>query len=285
MNKTIGITGANGFIGQALVKALADKHYNVIAYVRSYPTNKIEGIQYEIFNLEHNYPSTYFSNIDVLIHLAFNFEPTYSEGEDINIKMARFIQQSNIKQKVFVSSFAAAPPITQSYYGITKSTIESLFMTDLIIRPSLVIGNGGLYHRIKTQLQHNRFVPVFKQGNQAIQTIHLDDLINSMIFLIENNKKGIYHLSHPDYVTYKQFMKLVANSINKKIIFVPVPIIFFRLLIKLLSLFSMKGINNDNLAGILNSKIIKIEKEQKEIGIPLTNTETSIQDMAKDKLS
>jgi len=42
MPKTIAITGANGFIGNAFVKALVEKNYQVKALVRALPANKQE---------------------------------------------------------------------------------------------------------------------------------------------------------------------------------------------------------------------------------------------------
>jgi NADH dehydrogenase len=276
MTKTIGITGANGFIGKAIIQAYLDTEHKVIAYVRQYPIQPIEGVQYILFDLGKDYPSDFFKPIDILIHLAFNFKPTFIEGEDINTKMANFIQKSKIPYLVFISSFAAANPITESYYGLTKSKLEKIFSKDIIIRPSLVLGDGGLYNKIQNQLKRLPIVPIFNKGQQTIQTIYIDDLVKSIVILIKNQKKGIYHISHSESIPYKNFMKIVGQSVQKRLLFVPIPIMVLKALIKILARISYPVINKDNLAGILNSKHINSLHDEQEIGFKFLDFKQSI---------
>jgi NADH dehydrogenase len=276
MTKTIGITGANGFIGKAIIQAYLDTEHKVIAYVRQYPIQPIEGVQYILFDLGKDYPNDFFKPIDILIHLAFNFKPTFIEGEDINTKMANFIQKSKIPYLVFISSFAAANPITESYYGLTKSKLEKIFSKDLIVRPSLVLGDGGLYNKIQNQLKRLPIVPIFNKGQQTIQTIYIDDLVKSIVILIKNQKKGTYHISHSESIPYKYFMKIVGQSVQKRLLFVPIPIMVLKALIKILAWISYPVINKDNLAGILNSKHINSFHDEQEIGFQWLDVKQSI---------
>lgn len=276
MIKRIGITGANGFIGKAFLNELINKNYNIVAYVRTFPENPIEGIDYILFDLVKKYPLNLFKDIDVLIHLAFDFKHSKVDSEDVNYNMAKFIQQCEIPYIVYMSSFAAAEPITESYYGLTKSRIESLFLEHLILRPSLVLGDGGLFKRIQNQIKRIPIVPIFNQGNQTVQTIYIDDLVNSTLILIEKNTRGLYHISHSDAITYKNFMKHLAKSVHKSLFFIPISIPLLTLLIKILSWISFLGINKDNLAGILNSKHVNTEREQDEIGLQWLNLEESL---------
>ena len=48
--------------------------------------------------------------------------------------------------------------------------------------------------------------------------IHIDDLVSSIIFLIENNCKGVYNLVAPNPVTSKQFTLTISKILGKKII-------------------------------------------------------------------
>jgi NADH dehydrogenase len=276
MTKTIGITGANGFIGKAIIQAYLGTEHKVIAYVRQHPIQPIEGVQYILFDLGKDYPNDFFKPIDILIHLAFNFKPTFIEGEDINTKMANFIQKSKISYLVFISSFAAANPITESYYGLTKSKLETIFSKDLIIRPSLVLGDGGLYNKIQNQLKRLPIVPIFNKGQQTIQTIYIDDLVKSIVILIKNQKKGIYHISHSESIPYKNFMKIVGQSVQKKLLFVPIPIMVLKALIKILAWISYPLINKDNLAGVINSKHINSLHDEQEIGFKWLDVKQSI---------
>jgi nucleoside-diphosphate-sugar epimerase len=173
MPKTIAITGANGFLGKAFVKALVEKNYHVKALVRKIPIDKFECVSYHLYRLEDDLDKTLFEDVDICIHLAFQFEKQVRNGIDVNIFAIENLKKLNLTQYVFVSSFAAASPVTDSYYGKSKLAVEVFFKDELIIRPALVLGNGGLFGRLQTQLKKTKYVPLLNGGKQIIQTILL----------------------------------------------------------------------------------------------------------------
>ena len=64
----------------------------------------------------------------------------------------------------------------------------------------------------------------FGKGNNFYSWIHIDDIVNSIIFLIDNNKKGIYNLVSPNPVTSKSFVTEIAKAYKTKIFFPSVPV-------------------------------------------------------------
>lgn len=262
MPKTIAITGANGFIGKAFVKALVEKNYRVKALVRKIPVDKQEGVSYHLYRLEDDLDKTLFDDVDVCIHLAFQFEKQEQNGTDINILAVEKLKSLNLSQCVFISSFAAASPVTDSYYGKSKLAVETYFKDDLIIRPALVLGNGGLFGRLKTQLSKTKFVPLLNGGKQIIQTILLEDLVESSIFLIENQVRGIFHIAHSEKVFYKDFILKIAQKLQKEVVFLPIPVFLMKIIVAFFSLFPKPPINKDNLTGLLTSKYIDTTAEQ-----------------------
>ncbi len=262
MPKTIAITGANGFIGNAFVEALVEKNYQVKALVRALPANKQEGVSYHLYHLEDDLDTTIFEDVDICIHLAFQFEKQERNGVDINIFAVENLKKLNLAHYIFISSFAAATPVTESYYGKCKLAIEKFFEEDLIIRPALVLGNGGLFGRLKTQLSKTKFVPLLDRGKQIVQTVLLEDLVESSIFLMENQSKGIFHVAHSDKVLYKDFIVTIAQKLQKSVFFLPVPIWLMKIIVSFLNLFPKPPINKDNLIGLLTSKFIDTTLEQ-----------------------
>jgi nucleoside-diphosphate-sugar epimerase len=85
MPRTIAITGANGFIGKAFVKALVEKNYQIKALVRTIPSCKSEGVSYYLYSLEDDLDKKLFEDVDIFIHLAFQFEKQERNGMDVNI--------------------------------------------------------------------------------------------------------------------------------------------------------------------------------------------------------
>jgi nucleoside-diphosphate-sugar epimerase len=262
MCRTIAITGANGFIGKAFVKALVEKNYQIKALVRTIPSYKFEGVSYHLYRLEDDLDKKLFEDVDIFIHLAFQFEKQERNGMDVNIFAAENLKSLNLAQYVFISSFAAARPVTDSYYGKCKLAVEAFFKDDLIIRPALVLGAGGLFERLKVQLSKTKFVPLLNGGKQIIQTILLEDLVESAIYLIENQAKGIFHLAHAEKVFYKEFILKIAYKLRKELLFLPIPVFLMKIILAFFRIFPQPAINKDNLIGLLTSKYIDTTSEQ-----------------------
>ena len=65
------VTGANGYLGQGIVKQLLDDGAEVIAvdFSLDYVDDRAEKLSVDLFNIEN--PFEYFNNPDVLLHLAW----------------------------------------------------------------------------------------------------------------------------------------------------------------------------------------------------------------------
>jgi nucleoside-diphosphate-sugar epimerase len=213
--------------------------------------------------LEDDLDKKLFEDVDIFIHLAFQFEKQERNGMDINIFAAENLKRLNLTQYVFISSFAAAYPVSDSYYGKCKLAVEAFFKDDLIIRPALVLGAGGLFGRIQTQLSKTKFVPLLNDGKQIIQTILLEDLVKSSIYLIENQAKGVFHLAHTEKLFYIEFILKIAQKLEKELFFLPIPVFLMKIIIAFFQLFPKSPINKDNLIGLLTSKYVDTTFEQK----------------------
>lgn len=65
------VTGANGYLGQGVVKALLDNGHSVVAadFKTNYVNDRAEKMDCDLFSVED--PYTYFGKPDVLLHLAW----------------------------------------------------------------------------------------------------------------------------------------------------------------------------------------------------------------------
>ena len=119
MPKTIAITGANGFIGVALVKALHNDGCRIKAFVHHLPLVKQPGVEYHQYDLCVLPDKELFKDVDILIHLAFHFKQPSKDQPDININAALFLKSLNLSRYILVSSFSASANAL-SYYGRCK---------------------------------------------------------------------------------------------------------------------------------------------------------------------
>jgi len=149
MQIRILIFGASGFIAKALSSHLKDLGYEVIHFSRRsiHKTEKV--IYWELscipqeFELKKN---------DIAIHLAHDFDKKDGASRTLNgtKSLIDYLYSKKIARQYFFSSYSAGEH-SQSIYGKTKFEIEKhihKLNNCVIVRPGLVIGNGGIFKRI-----------------------------------------------------------------------------------------------------------------------------------------
>ena len=225
MNK-IFITGAGGYVGAMLVKELLNKNTFVTAYdlftygdvLENHPNLKI--IKGDIRNKELLKKVIFGHNI--LIHLACisndpSFELDPNLGKEINFDafepMVKIAKDNGIEKFIYASSSsvyglkdekdvteeATLEPLTD--YSKYKAMCEDVLLkyndknfTGTIIRPATVCGYSvrQRFDLVVNILANNAFnkgkIIVFG-GNQLRPNIHIKDMINAYLKIIEADKK------------------------------------------------------------------------------------------------
>src|SRR5262249_528679 len=116
------------------------------------------------------------------------------EARRLNVDGSRGLiedaRQAGVRKIVFLSSMSAVPA-TPSPYGQDKLAVSAMLgpSTDLVIRPGLVLGAGGLFDRLAGFVRRRRLVPVVG-GKQRFQTVLVDDLAEAICQAIERDISG-----------------------------------------------------------------------------------------------
>ena len=228
------VTGANGLLGQAIIKQLLEKKYNVIATGRgpdraevtsSSPTyyksiDITDGAAVENFILEQQ-PS-------VIVHAAAmtqvdQCELHKQECYNINVTATRFIidaAKAVGSRFIFVSTDfifdgrngpykESDEPSPVNYYGSTKMVAEKAVMESgldyAIVRTILVYGivpatgRSNIIGFVRQNLEANQ--PIKMVTDQVRTPTFVDDLARGIILIIEKKGRGIYHLSGDQEMT------------------------------------------------------------------------------------
>lgn len=139
------VTGANGYLGQGIVKHILDNNHFVIA--TDYKVNNIDKRavikECDIFNIAKN-PYDYFEEPDVLLHLAWrdgfvHYSDTHIDDLPKHFKFLKSFAESNVKKLVVMGSMheigffegsikddTPCNPTTQ--YGISKNALRELLL-------------------------------------------------------------------------------------------------------------------------------------------------------------
>lgn len=283
MFKSIIITGANGFIGSALVDFFANKDYQIKALVRNPEVKAKENIHYFKYELGKSLEDeSLFKNANYLIHCAFERFDQQNNSDFINEKGTKDLIELSRKysvKMVFLSSFSAHSE-AESHYGKNKFFLESFFdqQKDIIVKPGLVLGKGGLFSTIYNYIKKASIIPLIGGGHQPVQTIYINDLCKTIESVLIKNLNGTYWVAEPTACSMKKFYTLIAAAQRKKILFIPLPQKPLLYLTKIIETLGLKlPVNSENILGLKNLRSHDTLNDLKILDITLLNARESIE--------
>jgi len=210
----IFITGATGFVGKRLVKAI-DSNIRVLSREKQ-PDYETVVCDFE----KEDIPKSALELIDTVFHIAGFAHDMRNAGEiedlyhkvnvNATVQLAELAVKSNIKRFIFVSSVKAGGSSTcgvcasekdqgdpEGIYGKTKREAELKLlkigkesgMHVSIIRPSLVYGPNvkGNLQLMLSSIKNGWFPPLPETGNKR-SMIHVDDLVRAILLVAEDDR-------------------------------------------------------------------------------------------------
>ena len=244
------ITGATGFIGRALCKAL-HKDYEVIALSRdARRAAKSVGDLAKIIEWDGRTTGSWFQQANgafAIINLAGDNVASgrWNESKKAGILHSRLdssravidvIKQLDKKPTVVILASAIG------YYGSRRDeqldeasttgkgflasvcqrmesfaeNIEALGVRCVVIRTGIVLGPGG--GALARLIKPFRFFlgGHLGSGRQWFSWIHLDDEVAAIKFLLENEQlNGVFNLTAPEPITMKKFCKILGKVLRR----------------------------------------------------------------------
>lgn len=267
------------------MKFFAGNGYKVFAFSRKQPHDLPADAVYIKYDLEEQITEeeSVFAEADYLVHCAYSqFSTENPESDKVNIegtsRLLALSRKYKFKKIIFLSSLSAHSE-ARSHYGKTKLFLESLFDTksDLILKPGMVLGNGGLFKSIEEIIIKNKFIPVIGNGKQPVQSIDIDDLAEIIKIGIEKNISGVYPAAGPEVFVMKELYKAVSAHAGKSNVFVPFPYWCAFLLIFLAKMVNIKlPISKENIIGLKHNKKYDVIKTLNTFGIRFINYKESL---------
>lgn len=215
-------------MGSAIVEALLREGWNVRCASRREPAVARERTTWLPYDLRwHSLPPDFGTSSDVLIHAALDVGK-HGEPSDANVTGTRHLldatRKNGVAHRIFISSFAASSGAA-SRYGIQKRTIEEFFdrRADAIVRPGLVIGNGGLFKALCTHIARGGVVPLIDGGAQPLQTVLDEDLARVIARIAHERAANIFTIAEESPVAYRTFLATIAKEMRAPIRFINIP--------------------------------------------------------------
>jgi NADH dehydrogenase len=285
--KSIIIFGGSGYVGKNLIRSFVKKGFKIIIpYQRQIDEANLrlfgsvgQIIPFHFTSLKNPKLLSVLKNVDICINLKTTWDSKESYLEKsiykFNAELIEIIKEStSIKKFIFFSGLGTERRSTlrNEIISKTEDLISKELKNSIIIRPSVILGNGDQFlSNLLPLFKMSFFIPLFGNGSKKFQPVLIDDIVDFVLNLIDlsNLDERLFELGGPDVFTYKQFYTLIADSMNKKRVLVPVPMSiikpivgigektpFFPLNLEQLSLFDSDNILKNYQKGCVYVKIM-----------------------------
>ncbi len=270
--KNILITGGTGLVGRHLARRLIEKNYNVSLLTRS--PGKVKGYKAYKWDInEHFIDPDAITTANIIVHLAGE---NISSGRWTRVKknkiltsrvegsrlLYEYAQTYGSNLEAFISASAIGFYGTYTSKDILKETdppgkdflarigavweeaawnFANIGKRVSIARTGIVLApDGGIVQRVYPLAKIGVLSPV-GSGKQYFPWIHIDDLVEIYLWMIEGKINGVFNAVAPEFVTFRDFVKALMNGLGKKIIMPNVPAFALKLLFGQMSSIMLYG--------------------------------------------
>ena len=264
--KEILLFGASGQIGRNLIRKLTQNNYKIIAvtrnihragYILKTQANPgyLELVEIKNFNIDKI--EELMNRCSICINLiGILFEKKKDHFKSIHTDLPNLLAQAankiNLDKFIHISALGIEDAFDSKY---AKSKIEGEkkiiknFSNSIILKPSIIYSvDDNFTTRFMKLLSILPIMPLYYSGNTKFTPIHVSDIVNIIYKMVESkNKNIILECIGPETLSFKEIIKILLNSIEKKRLLVPFPTPLAKLSAKLLQLLPQPLLTEDQL--------------------------------------
>ncbi len=260
--KNILITGASGLIGQRLTELLLEKGHHVSHLGRNAKKGTVPSFTWNVER--QSIDSEALNNIDTIVHLAGagiadkrwteqrkreildsrtqSTQLLYNTLKHTNHTIKNFISASaigyygfDLKGELFTEDSPAGKDFLASVTRQWEESIDQLNMLPLRVaklRIGIVLSDkGGALVPMVTPIKFFAG-SALASGKQMLSWVHIDDLCNMFIHLIEHeNLQGAFNGTGPYAVSNEAFTKAIATQLHRPLFLPNVPAFALKLIL------------------------------------------------------
>lgn len=194
------LTGADGFIGSALVEALQGRGHSLTLCVRDvdgasqrWPQHRVIAVDFSIDHTAEDWVRR-LAGVDAVVNAVGIFQERGDQTfADLHVRAPVALFEAcvaaGVDRVVQISALGAgvdAPSGFQRSKHQADVALGRLPVRSTIVRPSLVFAPTGASARWFLQLAALPLVPLPGRGEQCVQPIHRDDLVAAIVTVLES---------------------------------------------------------------------------------------------------
>ncbi len=251
------VTGASGFTGGYLCKALKERGYTVKALVRKNSNRELlEKLDVKLIDGDLSEPNSLrgkIKGVDMVFHLASLYRQqriTKDMFTMVNVEGTRALLEDSIAggvkrfvhcSTVGVQGVITKPPVKEDApynpgtpYQESRVKAEKLVLSyfqkgkldSVVVRPVCIYGPGSKRFLELFQDIYKRNFRMIGKGNTLCHLTYVEDLVAGIILAGESPAAPgqIYNLAGNEYLPLKELVRIVAELFNKPVPKIGIPL-------------------------------------------------------------
>ena len=241
--KQVTVFGGSGFVGRAIVRALAQEGYQIrVACRRIELAERIKTAgdvgQISILRTNLRIPASVAAAVSgsqaVINASGIAFQRGRQRYEAVHVEGARAIAEAasaaGVQRLVHISGIGADQRNSTNRFIRSKvdaeDAIVSGFANATMLRPSVVFGpEDAMFNRMAQIARQAPFLPVVGNGSARVQPVYVGDVGSAVVAVLArpDTAKSVFELGGPRVYTYREIAALVLREIDrhKRIVGVP----------------------------------------------------------------
>lgn len=227
------LTGATGFIGQHLLRALLAENHQVTLCCRQpeqlrrqFPNLKTVALDFATATDSNDW-LPHLQHIDAVINAVGIIKGARQASFDRLHHLApaalfEACAQMQVKKVLQISALGAEINATTEYFtskAKADAVLQSLDLDWFIFKPSLVFGSGAKSMALLSALAALPVTPIIDNGEQAVQPVAIKDLQQAVVLALkpQTPARQIINAVGPQPISFIRLMNLLANRLGRKL--------------------------------------------------------------------
>jgi len=232
------LTGATGYVGGRLLKALEESQYHLRCLVRRPELlrprvdSKTDVVKADV--LDRSSLIQAMDGVKMAFYLVHSMGSAESFEENDRIAAQNFgeiAKEAGVERIIYLGGLGNEKEVLSSHLRSRQEVgyiLRASKVPVIEFRASIVIGSGSLsFEMIKSLVERLPVMLIPKWALMSAQPIAIDDLISYLIEALykTDNANYLFEIGGYDQVSYLDIMRIYAKNIDKRVLMIPVPVL------------------------------------------------------------
>ena len=237
-NNLVLLTGATGYVGGRLLKALEESQFQLRCLARRPELlsprvdSKTDVVKGDV--LDRSSLLSAMNGVKTAFYLVHSMGSAGSFEENDRLAAQNFgeiAKEAGVERIIYLGGLGNEKEVLSSHLRSRQEVGYILRASNVPViefRASIVIGSGSLsFEMIKSLVERLPVMLIPKWALMFAQPIAIEDLISYLMeaLLKNDNTNYLFEIGGFDQVSYLDIMRIYAKNINKKVLMIPVPVL------------------------------------------------------------